>query len=236
MPDPMSNDRRSSTPPATDAVPRHEDRLKEDRAKERPSDPDRKSDFPRQTMPAITPNLSIAERPAIVKLISGRSVVVLQSAGEERVEVRAASGDLVLSLRLTDEGPVFSLAGAQFEIAAAKSLTLSADKIHLAARNDLILESGKTLRAGGRDVEIIGHPGEVAIRANDDVEITGERVRLNSDDPPMPQSFEEHRARHAVSFEPFSGPISPPRLEREAGDGRTPISPPRLDRDGGGGD
>jgi hypothetical protein len=194
----MSTDSQSSTPPQPNTAQSRDDRP---------------SDLPRQTMPAITPDLVTSERPAIVKLVSGRSVVVLQGAGEERVEVRSVNGDLVLSLRLTDEGPVFSLAGASFEIGAAKSLRLTADKIHLAARGDLVLESGNTLRAGGRDVEVVAHPGEVAIRANDDVDITGERVRLNSDDPPMPQSIEEHRARHAVSADPFSGPISPAEIE-----------------------
>ena len=169
----------------------------------------RKSDVPRQTMPAITPDLAIADRPAFVKLASGRSVAVIQAAGEERVEIRSAGGEMVLSLRLTDQGPVFSLAGASFEIAAAKSLSLSAETIHLAARGDLTMEAGATLRAGGRDVEMVAEPGQVSIRANDDVDIVGERVRLNSDDPPMPQSIEEHRVRHAVSFEPFSAPLSP---------------------------
>lgn len=199
----MPTDRPSGNPPA-------------------PSPPreNRKSDLPRQTLPAITPDVKIAERPSVVRTLSGRSVAVLQADGEERVEIRSAAGEMIVSMRLTDQGPVFSLAGASFEIAAAKSLSLSAENIRVEARGGLSLEAGGALRAAGRDVEIVGHPGEVSIRANDDVDIVGERVRLNSEDPPMPQSIDEHRARHAVTFEPFSGPISPPRLDIESGGGR----------------
>ena len=38
----------------------------------------------------------------------------------------------------------------------------------------------------------------MVLRANDDVAINGERVRLNSDDPPMPLTWEEFRARQAA--------------------------------------
>lgn len=193
--------------------------------------PSRPSDFPRQTLPAITPDIAITDRREFVKLASGRSVVVLQGGGDERVEIRSASGDLVLSLRLTDEGPVFSLQGASFEIAAAKSLSLRADTVHVAARRDLTMEAGCTLRATGRDVEVEAEPGQIAIHANDDVDITGERVRLNSDDPPMPQSIEEHRARRAMNYDPFSAPLSPgrtfPQEPLPTDSALDPFAPPR---------
>ena len=38
-------------------------------------------------------------------------------------------------------------------------------------------------------------PGGIELRANDDVRVTGERVLLNSDDPPMPLTWEEYEAR-----------------------------------------
>jgi hypothetical protein len=187
----------------------------------------RPSDLPRQTLPAMTPDIAIAEKPTIVSTRSGCSVAVLHTGGDERVEIRSATGEMILSMRITEQGPVFSLAGASFEIAAANSLSFSADTIHMEARNDLRIEAAGTLRAGGRDVEILAEPGQVAIRANDDVDIVGERVRLNSEDPPMPQSLDEHRARHAVAFEPFAAPASPPRIEAKGGGGDGPATRPR---------
>ncbi|MEZ4296784.1 MAG: hypothetical protein R3B70_17590 [Polyangiaceae bacterium] len=194
----------------------------------------RKSDLPRQTLPAIAPDIAISERPAVVRLASGHSVAVVHAGAEERVEVRASTGELVVALRLTEDGPVFSLSGASFEIAGAKKVSLSADTIHMKARRDLTVEAGSTLRASGRDVEVQAHPGQVAITANDDVDITGERVRLNSDDPPMPQTWEEHRARHALPGDPFSAstPISHAELSTSPVT-PPPVSPP-LDSEGKG--
>ncbi len=148
-------------------------------------------------------------------------MTVVDTGGEERLEVRAASGALVVSVRLTDAGPVFSMSGATIEIDAAKTLSLRGETVHVAAKGDVTIEAGGTLfqRAGGSSVrEIAGldrasagemeievHPGGISLHANDDVDIVGERVRLNSDDPPMPRSWEEHRARHALAADPVPG-------------------------------
>jgi hypothetical protein len=164
------------------------------------------------TLPAAKPGVPPPDK--IVTLGSGRSLAITEEGGEERVEIRAAGGALLLAMRLTDAGPVFSLSGASFEIAAARTLTLRAETLCISASKDLTLEAGDTLheRAAGnatreiggldrtvaRDVEVQAHPGGISLRANDDVDIVGERVRLNSDDPPMPQTWEEHRARHAL--------------------------------------
>ncbi len=171
----------------------------------------------RVTLPAAMPEPALSMRPSVVRFASGRSMTVVDAGGEERLEVRAAGGALVVAVRLTDEGPVFSMSGASIEIDAAKKLSLRADTVHLSAKTDVSIEAGGTLyqRAGGSSVrEIAGldrasagemeievHPGGISLRANDDVDIVGERVRLNSDDPPMPATWEEHRARRALAAE-----------------------------------
>jgi hypothetical protein len=121
----------------------------------------------------------------------------------------------VVSVRLTDQGPVLSLAGASLEIAATKTLSLSCDTLRIQAAHDaavevggslhervrgsVVREAGKSARTTACEVTLEASPGGVAIRANDDVDIVGERVRLNSEDPPMPLSWEEFRARQALS-------------------------------------
>lgn len=190
-----------------------------------PSD-ERASDvgIQRVTLPAITPEPVLSQRPSVVRLASGRSVVVTEAGGEERLEVRAASGDLVVAVRLTDAGPVFSMSGASIEIAASKRLSLRGETVELAARGDLTLDAGADLhervagaaireiagldRTKAAEMEVDVHPGGISLRANDDVDIVGERVRLNSDDPPMPQSWEEHRARHALPVDSMGGGTS----------------------------
>lgn len=169
------------------------------------------------TLPAITPDSALPSRPSVVRLGSGRSVVVTEGGGEERLEVRAATGEIVIAVRLTDEGPVFTMSGASIEIAAAKQLSLRAESVRVQAKADVSIEAGGDLHErvlgaavreiGGLDrtkaaeMEVEVHPGGISLRANDDVDIVGERVRLNSDDPPMPESWEAHRARHALPVE-----------------------------------
>lgn len=148
-----------------------------------------------------------------VALASGRSIELTESDAGERIEIRSARGELMLSMRLTDEGPVLSLSGVSLEIAASKKLALACDTLEIKAATDASIEVGGNLRervaghvkreAAGtsatiaREVRVEAFPGGVTVKANDDVAITGERVRLNSDDPPMPLTWEEHRARRA---------------------------------------
>lgn len=197
-------------------------------------------DLVRQTWPAIAPALS--QRPGTMRLGSGRSVSVVEVAGEERVEIRAASGEMLVCVRLTEQGPVFSITGASLEVTAAKSLSLAAETVRVSAGKHLSLEAGEMSRMKARDVEIEAAPGAVSVRANDDVDIVGERVRLNSEDPPMPHSWEEFRARRATQGHPFSDdmPLSPVRPARsvpfEASDSAPAISLSVVEPGDGGAD
>ena len=53
-----------------------------------------------------------------------------------------------------------------------------------------VLAAQGAVTIGGRDVQLNAPGGEIALRANDDVDIKGERIRLNCDEPPMPLSWE----------------------------------------------
>lgn len=148
-----------------------------------------------------------------VSLVSGRSLEVSEHGREERIQVRSPEGQVLLSLRLTDEGPVLSLSGVSLEIAADKRLTLACDTLCIQAAGDASIDVGGSLRERvegsairevgkasverAREVKVEASPGGVVIEGNDDVNIRGERVRLNSEDPPMPLTWEEHRERQA---------------------------------------
>lgn len=148
-----------------------------------------------------------------IELASGRSIEIEETGREEHIQVRSADGNLVLSLRLTDEGPVLSLSAVSLEIAAQKHLALTSEtlaiqtsgdatldvggSLHERTRGSAIREVGKASIERAREVSIEAAPGGVVVKANDDVSLTGERVRLNSDEPPMPLTWEEHQARQA---------------------------------------
>lgn len=189
-------------------------------------------DVQRQTLPAIAPDMlpPMSDRPSVLKFGSGRSIHAKEEGNEEQIEIRAPGGALLLSMRLTADGPVLSLTAASLEIAAAKTLSLRAETLRIAAEKDISIQAGGALversgadttrevggayRVRAGEIESTAHPGGISLRANDDVDIVGERVRLNSDDPPMPQTWEEHRSRHALVIEP--GALEPPPVELAA--------------------
>ncbi|XXY46480.1 hypothetical protein WME91_41420 [Sorangium sp. So ce269] len=188
------------------------------------------------------PHAAVALAPApgaapsrVVPLASGRAIEIAEEGAEERIQIRAAAGQILVSIRLTDEGPVLSLAGASLEIAAAKTLSLSCETLRIQAAQDaavevggslhervrgsVVREAGRSARTTAREVKVEASPGGVEIRANDDVDIVGERVRLNSEDPPMPLSWEEFRARQALA-----GGTAPPSA-LTGGQGTAPGEP-----------
>jgi hypothetical protein len=150
------------------------------------------------------------ERPALV-LPSGRAIEVESQGDGDVIRFLARGGACMLTVRLTDEGPVLRVEGASLEIAASKKLSLECEDLSIAARNSAAIAVGGDLeervagsvqrvaagvaRTAARRVDIEASPGGIDLRANDDVRVTGERVMLNSDDPPMPVSWEEFEAR-----------------------------------------
>ncbi|MFO0587848.1 MAG: hypothetical protein U0441_09930 [Polyangiaceae bacterium] len=196
----------------------------------------------RVTLPAAVPEAAPPARPSAIQFASGRSITAIEADGEERIEVRGADGAIVIALRLGADGPVLSVAGASLEIAAAKRLSLRAEAVHLASAGDLTIEAGGSLfqrargssvreiagldRATAGEIEIEVNPGGISMRANDDVDIVGERVRLNSDDPPMPRTWEEHRARHALPADVLeANPEGDPSAEDASSNARNATLP-----------
>lgn len=146
-----------------------------------------------------------------VVLPSGRAIEVQSAADADVLRFRAPTGECVLTIHLTDAGPVVRLDGAMLEVRASKRLSLECDEFQLRAAGGANIDIGGDLRerVGGtahrttlgdtfveaQHVRLEARPGGIELRANDDVRVTGERVLLNSDDPPMPLTWEEYEAR-----------------------------------------
>jgi hypothetical protein len=163
-------------------------------------------------------------------LPSGRAVEVESRGAEDVVRVKAPGGACVVTIHLTDEGPVIRVEGAALEVAATKRLALDCEDLYVRASKSATIDVGGDLeeRVKGsarraalgdattvaRSVGIEASTGGVEIRAHDDVAIQGERVLLNSDDPPMPLSWEEYEARQKAG-EATALPAGDPRPERD---------------------
>lgn len=160
---------------------------------------------------SLNPGQTSALAPREIVLPSGRAIEVQSASDADVLRFRAPNGECVLTIHLTDAGPVVRVAGAALEVSATKRLSVDCEEFHLRASGTANIEVGGDLheRVGGsvqrvargetsteaQHVRVEARPGGIELRANDDVRVTGERVLLNSDDPPMPLSWEEYEAR-----------------------------------------
>ncbi len=106
-----------------------------------------------------------------VRLDSGRQVQFQSEGTDDLVEIRGVEGEMLLKVRLTEEGPVLSLSGAKLEMTSTESISLDAKKIHIRAEEQAVLESkGNLDLASSKDLEI---------RSEEDVKVTGKMLHLN---------------------------------------------------------
>ena len=160
--------------------------------------------------------------PQAVVLPSGRAIEVQSTPDMDVLRFRAPSGECVLTIHLTDAGPVVRVAAEALEVRAAKRLSLDCEEFHFRASKTAAIDVGGDLleRVDGsvhrvargdaimeaQHARVETRPGGIELRANDDVRVTGERVLLNSDDPPMPLTWEEYEARRREREGKLIGP------------------------------
>jgi hypothetical protein len=130
--------------------------------------------------------VTATRRSDALTLASGRRVEVEPTSEGELVRVRAPSGECVVSIELTERGPVLRFTAASLELAAPR-VAIACDELAIRATGDATLDA--------KNIALRAEPGGVTLRANDDITIDGERVRLNSTDPPMPLTVEEYVER-----------------------------------------
>jgi hypothetical protein len=169
-----------------------------------------------------------ADAPPAKQLVlrSGRQVEVSETVDGDALVVRAPGGEVLVTIRLTEDGPVVSLSAPKIEIASASELALRCDRLRVEAadasfdvRGDLVERVGGSVdrRAQGTSTQtahsmaLEAQTGGIRVAANDDVDVQGERVRLNCEEPPMPQTIEEFEARRARSLDAPLGPGLAPR-------------------------
>lgn len=165
-------------------------------------------------------------------LRDGGRVRLSGAPGGEALAVVSPDGEVRLEVLLTPEGAVLRLAGPRVAIESPGELSLRcarfevrAESIELGASGDVALEAGRglDLRAGldasvsGQAVKVEARLGELALAANDDVALNGERVLLNC---PTDEEV-ERRTREVKTLEdllelPFRSPGSPRRLPASA--------------------
>lgn len=111
------------------------------------------------------------------------------------IEIVAPGGELCLSIRLDAAGPIVEVRAAALRVATEGNLSLDCDRFEVNARQDISLISRGGITQDAHGDVVIRADGEIAteaegqqhharrgnvdIRANDDVMLEGERVKLN---------------------------------------------------------
>lgn len=114
--------------------------------------------------------------------------VEAQTSREETVSIHAPDGRLCLKITLTEAGPLVELSSVALSIKAQSEIRLDCERLEINAQKQLELRSGDRLslyaegdlRSEAFSQRIIARRGDVAVKANDDVMLDGERIRLNS--------------------------------------------------------
>lgn len=146
-----------------------------------------------------------------VVLTSGRRFEAEAGIEGDLLRIRAPGGQIVLSVLVTDRGPVLRFESAALDISSLGRVAIDCESFDLRAREGIDVTAGGSLtekvqgdthrialgaaRHEAHDIELRAEPGSVAIRANDDVDLKGERIKLNCDPAPMARSWEEFIAR-----------------------------------------
>ena len=106
-----------------------------------------------------------------MQLESGRQVMVHSSEKEERIEITESDGEMIMNVRMTDDGPVISVRGAHLELKSTETIALEAKKIKIKAEEEALVESKGSLE--------IDSSKKMAIHSNDDICVAGKIIYLN---------------------------------------------------------
>lgn len=131
---------------------------------------------------------------ATVRMASGRRYEIVAGEGADRLVVRARSGEVVLKIDVTDNGPVLSFTSAELRLEATRRLELSAQTAELRTSGDLTVHVGgnRHTRIAGDErleaarIEAQANEGGVAVKAMEAIRLDGEHIGLNDDPAPAP--------------------------------------------------
>jgi len=106
-----------------------------------------------------------------LQLDSGRQVLVHSDEKGELLEILERGGKAVVTVRLTDEGPVVTVQGAHLELKSTDTIALDARKVRIKAQEEASIESEGTLK--------IESSKNMDVTSEDDIRVVGKMIHLN---------------------------------------------------------
>jgi hypothetical protein len=104
-------------------------------------------------------------------LDSGRQIIVDPSEKEELIHIVEPKGDIVMSVRMTDAGPVVTVRGAHLEIKSTETITLEAKEIKIRAEENASVKSKGSLE--------VDSAKKMDIHSDDEIRVDGKMIHLN---------------------------------------------------------
>lgn len=138
-----------------------------------------------------TPN----EQSTIVNFRSGYTIDINNGESGE-IYLRAPDGTMCVSIEVTEKGPLIKLSGVDLSICAQNRIDMNCRDLNVNAENGIMmrtqgiirLDSDHEINVNAKErittkASIQEHTsavGDYQVKANDDVRLDGERIRLNS--------------------------------------------------------
>ena len=122
-----------------------------------------------------------------VQLISGRLANFRSGDKEDHLVVTSNEGRVELSVRFTESGPVldFEAAGIQLKSRGEVAVQCSTfrveatEKIQVSTNGEMVQEINGHAHVEARTIDMRARRGNVNLKANDDIRLLGERIKLN---------------------------------------------------------
>jgi hypothetical protein len=131
--------------------------------------------------------LENSRSPVRIELARGHRLQVCRSDREDVVTLLDREGETAFTLRLTEQGPILSFERG-LTIETRETLGLVARRVDICGTEGVSLRSGGDaaidvageLTTSAHTQHLSARLGNVNVKANDDVRLNGERIKLNS--------------------------------------------------------
>lgn len=128
-------------------------------------------------------------------LKKGHALAIINENDCEIVQVRNAKGIALFSISISEEATTLTIAAENIELKASNKIAIAADMVQITGASEVFMKSqGNLIQSVAGDAMMITQGdkqdiariqnitsalGDVNIKANDDVKLKGERIKLN---------------------------------------------------------
>jgi len=112
-------------------------------------------------------------------LAASHTLHMERTEGGDTLRIQTANGMIAVTLQITERGVHIELAAAELAVRTEGEVRVDAGRIRLHGRDGVDITSDGPLALTADEQRLRATRGDIALEANDDVTLDGERVRLN---------------------------------------------------------